>query len=85
MVRAIAQYEVEQDDGLVVVIRDLGPWHRFPTVINDAECVVARLHAEGRLGVGRRLFYWDSEGDLAEIEHDGVGGFLGFKHAEIRS
>jgi hypothetical protein len=47
-----------------VLIRDVGPWHLFPTITSDAENVVQRLAKELE---GRRLFYFDSEGELGEL------------------
>ena len=61
-----------------LTIRDLGPWDQHPTVTNDAEDVLARLHCEGKLPAGRRLYYYDSEGRLDELKHDGQGHFTGF-------
>jgi hypothetical protein len=60
-----ANYEVVECSEILVV-RDLGPWDRHPTVTNDAENVVAELVASGKLN-GQRLFYYDSEGRLDEI------------------
>jgi len=42
-----AQYQIERIDSEVMVIRDLGPWDRYPTVTNDAEGVVQKLHEDG--------------------------------------
>jgi len=42
-----------------VLIKDLGPWDRFPTITNNAEVVVAEL---APTLAGRRLHYIDSEG-----------------------
>lgn len=47
-----------------VVIRDVGPWDKHPTVTNDAEGVVQRMAA---VLDGRRLLYFDSEGRLDEL------------------
>lgn len=47
-----------------VTIQDIGPWGRHMTVTNDAEGVVARLSDQLN---GRRLFYFDSDGDLDEL------------------
>jgi hypothetical protein len=71
----------ECGDG-VFVIRDLysdgpGPWDQHPTITNDAEYVVAMLARTGICNVFRRIFYYDSEGDLAELlTRD--GRFVGF-------
>ena len=37
------------------------------SVTNDAEYVVAQLVAEGSIRLGRRLFYYDSQGQLDEL------------------
>lgn len=74
-----ARYEIERESAEQLVIRDVGPWHRHPTVTNDAEGVVARLHADGHLPPGRQLLYIDSLGGLDELSHDGCGAFIGFK------
>ena len=61
-----------------VLIRDIGPWDQCFTVTNDAENVVARiLPILGR----RRLFYFDSEGDLGELKVKD-GKFAGFVRAQ---
>lgn len=74
-------YVIVEDDFLQekpLVIRDMGPWDRYPTVTNGAEDVVAELVAQGRLPAGRRLFYYDSDDVLDEIEVKD-GRFAGFK------
>jgi hypothetical protein len=60
-----------------LVIRDVGPWDEHLTVTNDAERVVEDLIFQGLLPPGRRLIYYDSEGELTEtlIEN---GKFVGF-------
>ena len=60
--------------GDVLVIRDAGTGM---TVTNDAEAVVAFLLEHKALCEGRRLLYFDSEGNLDEILHDGEK-FTGF-------
>jgi len=60
-----------------IVIRDVGPWHEYMTVTNDAENVVRELTVQDLLPAGRRLFYYDSDGRLDEIlVKDGT--FVGF-------
>jgi hypothetical protein len=59
-----ANFDVVIDSQNRLVIRDLGPWHKHPTVTNDAEWVVEQLAA--RLN-GRVLLYFDSEGDLGRL------------------
>ncbi len=72
-----ANYFIVTSDRNQVIIQDVGPWDQCPTVTNDAENVVRELAAEGHLSNGRRLFYYDSEGQLDEIlVKDGV--FVGF-------
>lgn len=61
----------------VVVIRDIGPWTEHASVTNDAERVVADMLANGLLRVGKRLYYYDSDGVLDEIKFD-PDGFTGF-------
>jgi len=67
-----AKYVIVQDDlldELPLVIRDAGTDCR--SVTNDAEHVVGELVAQGRLPPGRRLLYYDSDGELTEIIHAG--------------
>lgn len=61
-----------------VLIRDIGPWDQCFTVTNDAANVVQRILP---ILDGRRLFYFDSEGDLGEIKVKD-GKFAGFVRAE---
>lgn len=70
-----ANFIVVSQSDTEIVIRDLGPWDKYPTITNDAEGVVARLAPT--LG-GRCLFYYDSDGQCDEISvHDGK--FAGFR------
>lgn len=48
------------------------------TVTNDADRVVRRCHGWGYVRGETRLFYYDSEGLLGELLHDGKGNFTGF-------
>lgn len=59
-----------------LVIRDTGH-HMYLSLTNDAENVVKRLLDSGRLRKDQRLLYYDSQGDLAELLHDGHK-FTGF-------
>lgn len=71
-------YTVVRDDrGMqrALVIRDE---NGKTSITNDAEAVVERLYMSGRLPVGRRLFYFDSEGRLDELLHDDAGRFVGY-------
>ena len=68
-----ARFLVEQDKPDRLVIRDIGhETHR--SVTNDAENVVATL--AGKLG-NRRLFYYDSMGEMDELLVKN-GQFAGF-------
>jgi len=66
-----------------LIIRDVGPWDRHPTITNDAEDVLRRLLESGELRPGQRLFYYDSENNMDEIVvRDGE--FAGFKPGPAR-
>ena len=65
-------------NGQPLVIEDVGPWDKFPTVTNDVENVVFDLFDRGELYDGRELFYIDSEGVMDEILHE-EGIFKGFR------
>lgn len=80
MCRNHAQYAVLEDDFLreqPLIIKDIGHANGCPSVTNDVEHVVEVLKAGGHLPDGRRLFYRDSENELAEILLEG-GRFAGF-------
>lgn len=68
---------VQNTPGSTLIIRDVGH-NDHRSVTNDAEKVVADLVASGDLPPGRRLFYYDSEGQLDELlVRDGK--FAGFR------
>lgn len=69
-----------------VVIKDIGPWDVFLTVTNDVEHVVNQLVKSGRLTVGRKLLYYDSEGELDEIvvRNGKFGGFAPFRSSMVK-
>jgi len=69
-----ANYRVVRHDAAQVVLRDVGPWSCHPTITNDAEQVVEEVAQW--LG-DRRLLYYDSDGELTELRHDGPK-FIGF-------
>ncbi len=50
-----------------LIIRDVGPWAKFPTITNDVKGVVARLIGSNILKEHQRLLYYDSENILDEI------------------
>ncbi len=60
-----------------VTISDIGPHTLHKTVTNDAEYVVAKLKELGFIKAGRRLFYYDSDGEKSELLHDGER-FVGY-------
>lgn len=71
-------FRIERDvPGEPLLIRDVGR-QNDTTITNAAEEVVAILVKEGRLAKGRRLFYYDSEGEMDEIVVQD-GRFAGFK------
>ena len=57
-----------------VIIKDIGPWDVYPSVSNNAERVVEELMPKLN---GRRLFYYDSEGEFGELVIKD-GKFFGF-------
>ena len=72
-----ANFAIVEDSQDRVVLKDLGPWDKHPTITNDAEGVVERL---APMLKGRRLFYYDSEGELDELAVDAhLGTFAGFR------
>lgn len=71
---ARAKYSIDSTDNGALTIRDLC---LGTSITNDAEAVVAELHRSGVLA-GRRLYYFDTMGQLDELVHDGQGGFKGF-------
>ena len=60
-----------------LVIRDLCK-RNFMTVTNDIENVVEYLYAENLLTPERKLYYYDTKGDLDEIVHEN-GQFVCYK------
>lgn len=69
-----AEWEVALDCVDFFVIRDCNR-HGRRSVTNDAEAVLALLARTIR---NRRFLYFDSEGRLDEILHNGAGQFVGF-------
>jgi hypothetical protein len=94
-----ASYETVVSDRDHLVIRDVGKWGRQLSVTNDAEWVVDQIelylmHSHGVEIDPRRLFYYDSSGDLDEIviewyDREGPygsyrkGRFAGFKPCPV--
>lgn len=76
--KALSRYEiVSNTPGSTLIIRDVGH-ENHRSVTNDAENVVADLSLLGWLPPGRRLFYYDSQGQLDELLVRN-GKFAGFK------
>lgn len=77
----IAHYEIKSVESTpeVLVIEDLGPWDQYPTVTNSAREVVEALIKSGELVRGRRLRYYDSDGNLDEIVWNPELGFITFE------
>lgn len=67
-------YKVIHEDDEFVLLRDVGPWDRYPTITNGAEAVVAEIAA--RVGA-RKLLYVDSSGEWTELRISN-GRFVGF-------
>ena len=64
----LPNYDVIQHvPGKPIVIKDLGPWDKFPTVTNAAEEVIEDLGRRGMLMNGSKVFYIDSEGRMDEL------------------
>jgi hypothetical protein len=76
-----ANIEIISNESNIIIIKDIGPWDNHPTITNDAEGVVSRLWRGCHLSNQKRLYYYDSEGQMDELLHkDGV--FKGFKPGE---
>ena len=75
---ARANYRIVEDKPDVLVIEDVGPWNRHPSITNDAEAVVEALAPQLK---GRRLEYYDSEGQRDQLLVKD-GRFAGFAPAQ---
>ena len=71
-----SNYYVFNQNEKKVILTDVGPWTDYLTITNDAERVVKRLKSYLN---NRRLFYFDSAGDLTEILIKD-GEFNGFEY-----
>lgn len=69
-----ANFVVIEETSTRLIIADVGPWDKHPTVTNDAENVVQALLPKLRT---RRLLYYDSDGELGEllVKDDKFAGF----------
>lgn len=59
-----ANWRIRQKTDEVVIIEDLGPWDKYPSVTNVAESVVEELAPNLK---GRKLLYYDSDGQIDEL------------------
>lgn len=73
--RRPSDFSVEHNADEFIVIRDLNLGNS--SVTNDAEGVCRLIY--NRCG-NKRIFYYDSEGDFAELQHN-LGEFIGFANA----
>lgn len=69
-----ANYDIVSQDEEKIVLRDIGPWEKHPTITNDAEHVVEFIAPILR---GRHLLYYDSDGLLSKLLVEN-GKFVGF-------
>ena len=77
---AAARYRIQEDiRGRPLIIEDVGPWDQHMTITNDIENVITDLIFSGKLTTGRRLFYFDSEGELTEALWSEEDGFKGYR------
>lgn len=76
----LPNYEIVADSSQSLILRDVGPWDRHPTITNGINQLLPVLIQRGILNNDKRLFYYDSEGDFGELLHRD-GEFLGFKPA----
>ncbi len=76
-----AQYNVLAVYPGCIVLEDIGPWDRYKTVTNAADSVVQEVIQV--YGSGKRIFYNDSEGELAELLIKD-GAFAGFATANAK-
>ena len=60
-----------------LIIRDIGPWDKHPSVTNDPEGTVEGLVAQGLAPKDGELLYFDSEGQLDALKIRN-GQFAGF-------
>ncbi len=72
-----AHYEIVRTTREMILLRDLGPWDRYMTITNAAESVIEEVKYYCST-INRRIFYFDSEGELTEIKLDERGRLAGF-------
>lgn len=74
--RRHALFDVVSGNEFSFTLRDTGHAAGHPTITNDAEYVVQSLARLWKIE-GMRIFYYDSDGELSELLHDGPK-FTGF-------
>lgn len=62
----LPNFIIKHDTTLYVLIEDMGPWDKYPTITNAPEEVVKCVVANGL--DERQLFYIDSSGDTDELK-----------------
>lgn len=67
-----ASWEVAGDLSTHLVIRDVGFYDRHLTITNDAEWVVEQLGSKLMHPEDKRLFVYDSSGDLDEFVWEAI-------------
>lgn len=78
------RYNIIQANETCIVLKDMGPWNRYMTITNAAEHVIEDMQRIFIIG-NRRIFYYDSEGELTELlVKDGrFAGFAPAKKSDI--
>ena len=79
-----SRFKIVSHENDRLIIRDLGPWDRFKTITNNAECVVGYLYEREIISPSQKLFYFDSDNRLDEILIED-GEFAGFRIAREES
>lgn len=64
-----SNFVIEEQNNEKVIIRDVGPWDVYMTVTNNVENVVKFLTNTKVIDNNKKLYCYDSEGDLDEIVH----------------
>jgi hypothetical protein len=71
-----ANYVTHNETDDYIVLEDIGPWDRYPTITNAPEATCEAMLA--RLS-GRKLYYIDTDGNIDQLLiHD--NRFAGFVH-----
>lgn len=70
-----SEFIVESESPQSIILRDIG--QKCRSLTNDIENVVSWLYENNKLD-GRRLFYYDSVGELTEAIHDNRGNFVSY-------